>query len=138
RYSSSEDINLENVKDLRLVWEYYTKDSVRKGSTIPTTPLMVNGVLYGVSPDQHLCALHAVDGREKWVFKAPDPSAKGSIRGLSYWEDDKGNGARLFYSTGPKLYAVDAETGKSITSFGKGGYIDLLEDLDGFYGHSYV
>src|SRR5690606_24825400 len=88
RYSSSTDIDLNNIKDLQQVWEYDTKDSIREGSTIPTTPLMVKGVLYGVSPDQHLFALYAVDGREKWVFRAPDPFARGSIRGIAYWEDD--------------------------------------------------
>lgn len=138
RYSSGTDIDLENVRDLRQVWEYDTKDSIRKGSTIPTTPFMIKGILYGVGPDQHLFALNAVDGMEKWVFRAPDPSARGSIRGLSYWADDAGRYGRLFYSTGPKLYAVDAETGKGISDFGKGGHIDLRENLDGSYEHSYV
>lgn len=138
RYSTSEDINLENVSQLKMVWEYDTRDSIQKGSTIPTTALMVNGTLYGVTPNLNLFALDAVDGNEKWVFKAPDPSAKGSVRGIAYWEDEKGKEGRIFYSTGPKLYAVDAESGVGLADFGKGGYIDLRENLDGDFGNSYV
>src|SRR3546814_3388101 len=57
RYAANGDITAENVHRLRVAWEYDTGDSIGKGSTIPTTPLMVNGMLYGVSPNQHLFAL---------------------------------------------------------------------------------
>ncbi|SEK73831.1 quinoprotein glucose dehydrogenase [Parapedobacter koreensis] len=99
---------------------------------------MVGGILYGVSPNQNLFALDARTGEERWVFKAPDPAARGSIRGLAYWEDNAAREKRLFYATGPKLYAVDALTGTAIPSFGKGGYIDLRADMDGPYQNSWM
>lgn len=138
RYAGGADITVQNVKHLQLAWEYNTGDSVAKGSTIPTTPLVIGNVLYGASPDQNLFALDASTGREIWVFKAPDPASKGSIRGFSYWENEKGEEKRLFYSTGPKMYAVDAVSGAMIAAFGKGGFIDLRENMDGPFESSYI
>jgi len=138
RYVKQGDITPDNVNNLTIAWEYDTGDSIGKGSTIPTTPLMIEGVLYGVSPNQHLFALDARTGEEQWIFKAPDPAAKGSIRSISFWQDKSGREKILFYATGPKLYAVDATTGEAISTFGKGGYIDLRMDMDGPYENSWM
>ena len=129
RYSSGDQINKENVSRLKVVWVYETGDRTNK-TTIPTTPIMIDGVLYGVSPRLNLFALDAETGKEKWVFKPLDSTARGSIRGLSYWQSKGGSEKRIFYSTGPYLYAVNALDGRVITSFGKGGFIDLRENLD--------
>src|SRR5690606_30152728 len=123
RYVKQGDITPENVKKLTIAWEYDTGDSIGKGSTIPTTPLMVDGVLYGVSPNQHLFALDARTGEEQWVFKAPDPTARGCIRSISRWQDRSGREKLLFCAPGPKLYAVDATTGNIVPTFGNEGYI---------------
>lgn len=138
KYAAGTNINIGNVKDLRLAWEYDTGDSLAKGATIPTTPLIVGDTLFGISPNQHLFALEAATGRELWVFKAPDPALRGSIRGFCYWEDKSGREKRVFYATGPHMYAVDAVSGTMITSFGKGGYIDLRENMDGAYENSWM
>lgn len=138
RYVKQGDITPDNVNELTIAWEYDTGDSIGKGSTIPTTPLMVEGILYGVSPNQHLFALDARTGEAQWVFKAPDPTAKGSIRSISFWQDKSGHEKILFYATGPKLYAVDATTGEAISTFGKGGYIDLRMNMDGPYDNSWM
>lgn len=138
RYVKQGDITPENVKELTIAWEYDTGDSIGKGSTIPTTPLMVEGMLYGVSPNQHLFALDARTGEEQWVFKAPDPTAKGSIRSISFWQDKSGHEKMLFYATGPMLYAVDAATGQTVPTFGNQGYIDLRMDMDGPYENSWM
>ena len=129
RYSSAEQINKGNVSKLKVVWVYDTGDRTNK-TTIPTTPIMIDGVLYGVSPRLNLFALDAETGKEKWVFKPLDSTARGSIRGLSYWQSKSGSEKRIFYSTGPYLYAVNALDGRVISSFGKGGFIDLRENLD--------
>lgn len=138
RYARSGDITPGNVDQLKVAWEYDTGDSITKGLTIPTTPLMVNGVLYGVSPNQRLFALDARTGEEQWVFTPPDSTARGSIRGLAYWEDEAGNEKRLFYATGPKLHAIDALTGTAVATFGNGGHIDLRADMDGPYEKSWM
>jgi quinoprotein glucose dehydrogenase len=129
RYSSAVQIKPNNVTSLKVAWVYETGDKITK-TTIPTTPIMIDGTLYGVSPQLRLFALDAATGREKWVFKPLDSTARGSVRGLSYWQNKSATNKRIFYSTGPYLYAVNAADGKLITSFGKGGSIDLRENLD--------
>ncbi len=129
RYSSGDQINKANVSQLKVAWVYNTGDNTNK-TTIPTTPIMLDGILYGVSPKLNLFALDAASGKEKWVFKPLDTTARGSVRGLSYWQNKNGTDKRIFYSTGPYLYAVNALDGKVIKSFGKGGFIDLRENLD--------
>ena len=52
------------------------------------------------------------------------------MRGVVYWQDEEGEDKRIFYSVGAKTYAINAADGKPIRSFGKGGYIDLSENLD--------
>src|SRR5690554_6901685 len=70
QYSILNEINTENVNTLETAWVYNTKDADSRGQ-IQTNPLIVEGVLYGVSPKLSLFALEAATGKEKWVF---DPS----------------------------------------------------------------
>ena len=132
RYSSGNEINTQNVSKLQVAWVYDTQDRAEK-TTIPTTPIILDGILYGVSPQLSLFALDAATGKERWVFKPLDPTAKGSIRGIAFWQNKNGSDKRIFYSTGPYLYAVNAVNGIIRKEFGQGGFIDLRKDLDGDY-----
>lgn len=129
RYSSGDNITKNNVSQLKVAWVYDTRDDAQR-TAIPTTPIMLDGILYGVSPQLNLFALDAVAGKEKWVFKPLDPNARGAVRGLSYWQDETGKEKRIFYSTGHFLYSVNAMDGTIAKGFGKGGFIDLRENLD--------
>jgi quinoprotein glucose dehydrogenase len=51
-------------------------------------------------------------------------------RGVNYWESKDGRDRRLFFSAHNVLEAIDAQTGKSITSFGENGRVDLRVGLD--------
>ncbi|WP_259067552.1 PQQ-binding-like beta-propeller repeat protein [Mucilaginibacter sp. X4EP1] len=139
RYSSDDRINKTNVNQLKIAWIYSSgdKDSANRSQN-QCNPIIVNGVLYGTSPKLKLFALDAATGQQKWVFDpAKQPGAKGDdpmayykvCRGVVYWESESGDNKRIFYSAGSKTYAVDAESGQPINDFGKGGYIDLTEDL---------
>ena len=87
---------------------------------------MVDGVLYGLTPSQKVFALNAATGKLLWKF---DSGIKGTQpdRGLAYWTDDKER--RILVAVMNFVYALDAATGKPISSFGKDGRIDLREDL---------
>ena len=139
RYSSNDQITLKNVSQLKVAWTFSTndKDSANR-SQIQCNPIVVDGILYGTSPKLKLFALDAVTGQQKWLFdpasqdtsKKKDAMAYYKIcRGVVYWEDKNGDNKRIFYSVGSKTYAIDAETGQPIMDFGKGGYLDLTEDL---------
>ncbi|HEY4324144.1 MAG TPA: PQQ-binding-like beta-propeller repeat protein [Mucilaginibacter sp.] len=139
RYSSNEQITLQNVNKLKVAWTYSSNDKdTGNRSQNQCNPIMVDGILYATSPKLKLFALDAATGAQKWVFdpasadtsKKNDPMAFYKIcRGVVYWQDENGENKRIFYSVGSKTYAIDAVTGTDIKDFGNGGYIDLMQDL---------
>ncbi|WP_420320643.1 PQQ-binding-like beta-propeller repeat protein [Flagellimonas sp.] len=131
-YSTLNQIDTSNVTQLKLAWSYKS-GGVEEGRTtqIQTNPLIIDSILYGVNAAIELFALNASNGKEVWKFKAPltDVSGLGVNRGLSFWKSDSNEKSRIFFSSGPKMYAVDIETGKEIKSFGTNGSIDLRDGL---------
>jgi quinoprotein glucose dehydrogenase len=121
-YSSLAQINRTNVKELAVAWSF---DTGEQGG-LQTSPIVVDGVLYGITPTQKVFALDAASGKLIWKF---DSGIKGTQpdRGLAYWASDKDK--RILVGVMNFLYALDASTGKPIATFGKEGRIDLREDL---------
>ncbi|MFS0490352.1 PQQ-binding-like beta-propeller repeat protein [Leadbetterella byssophila] len=126
-YSSLEQINLENVKNLQVAWEYHTLDT----GQIQCNPIIVNGKMYGVTASNGLFAINAETGEELWKFwGGKEKSFFNTNRGVTYWEDKKsGEPARILYCFGEWLYAVNAETGEKISSFGDDGKVSLKSGL---------
>jgi quinoprotein glucose dehydrogenase len=123
-YSTLTQINLKNVGQLQKAWEYNTLDS----GQIQCNPLIINGVLYGMTTTTQPFALNAATGREIW--RLPDTGQKESgstSRGLTFWES--GEDRRILYTNGSWLYAVDARTGQPIPSFGEAGRTSLKAGL---------
>jgi len=131
QWSPLAEIHRGNVQRLRPAWEYAAGGTSPKASTqIQCNPLVVEGVLYGVSPDLAAFALDAATGEALWTF-APDDAVNGTLapaRGLVYWTDGAGD-ERIFFGRGHELFALDARTGRAIASFGDGGAIDLRDGL---------
>lgn len=123
RFSPLSQINRKNVKRLQVAWTFDTEES----GGLQTSPIVVDGVLYGLSPSQKVFALNAATGKLLWKF---DSGIRGTQpdRGLAYWSD--GKNSRIMVGVMNFVYALDAATGKAIPSFGKDGRIDLREDLD--------
>lgn len=123
RYSNLKQINRSNVSQLQVAWSYDTADG--PGAT-QTQPIMVKGILYGVTPKHKFVALEAATGKELWKFDS-GVAARGPNRGLCYWSS--GEDQRIFASVQSFVYALDARTGASIKSFGTNGRIDVREGL---------
>lgn len=121
-YSRLAQINRSNVKRLMVAWSFDTEEE----GGLQTSPIIVNGVLYGITPTQKVFALDAATGKLLWKF---DSGIRGTQpdRGLSYWTD--GTSSRILVGVLNFLYALDAATGKPIATFGKQGRIDLRENL---------
>ena len=90
---------------------------------------MINGVLYFSTPTNRIIAIDAATGKELWVYD-PKVDLKGGYsevtsRGVSKWIDpDRKPGdedyMRIFAATiDGRLMALNASTGKLISSFGK-------------------
>src|ERR1700710_1221462 len=68
-YSELKQINASNVKQLKVAWEYHTLDS----GQIQCNPIIVNGILYGMTASTQPFAIDAATGQQKWrKAKAPD------------------------------------------------------------------
>jgi quinoprotein glucose dehydrogenase len=137
RYSSLKQINLKNVQDLEVAWIYNSADApVADGSKhrqeheIQCQPIVVHGILYGTNGTLKLFALQAATGKEMWKFDPfrDDAPRYNQSRGVVYWED--GDDKRILYAAGPTLYAVNASTGKPVTTFGVNGRVSLYTGLD--------
>jgi quinoprotein glucose dehydrogenase len=123
RYSTLKQIDRTNVSRLEVAWSFDTAD----GSGDPQTqPIMVNGVLYGLTPKHKVIALVAATGKLLWKFE-PEVTGRGANRSVVYWS--AGADRRIFAAVQSYVYALNAETGRPITSFGQAGRIDLRADL---------
>lgn len=118
-YSTLTQIKADNVDQLKVAWEYNLPDS----GQMQANPLIIKGVLYGVSSTLQAFALDAATGKEIWRFGDPLKNWASTSRGVSYWTD--GLEKRILYTVGSNLWALNAETGKPISSFGDQGKIDL-------------
>ena len=121
-FSPLKQINRKNVKHLQVAWTFDTEEA----GGLQTSPVEVNGVLYGITPTQKIFAVDAGSGELLWKFAS---GIKGTQpdRGLSYWSD--GKESRIIAGVMNFVYALDAATGKPVPTFGKDGRIDLREGL---------
>ncbi len=123
RYSTLRQIDRSNVAQLKVAWTYDTAD----GAGDPQTqPIVIDGVLYGITPHHKVVALDGATGKQLWQFDSGIVS-RGPNRGLSYWASGKNR--RLFAAVQSYIYAIDAATGRPVEGFGEGGRIDLREGL---------
>jgi quinoprotein glucose dehydrogenase len=123
RYSSLKQINRSNVSRLQVVWTYDTADGPGASQT---QPIVVNGVLFGVTPRHKVVALDAATGKLLWRFDS-GIAGRGPNRGVVYWA--AGRDRRVFAAVESFIYALNASTGKAIPEFGAEGRIDLRENL---------
>jgi len=115
-------INRSNVKRLQVAWTFDTGET----GGLQTSPIVVHGVLYGISPSQKIFALDAASGQLKWKF---DSGVLGTQpdRGLAYWEEKDDH--RVVVGVMNFVYELNAATGQPVASFGDRGRIDLRVDL---------
>jgi quinoprotein glucose dehydrogenase len=124
-YSSLDQIDLSNVKNLKVAWEYHAGDS----GQVQCNPIIVDGVLYAMTATVQPFALDAATGKEIWrVRDSTKTTWYGTSRGVAYWSDK--DDRRILFTKENWLYAVDAKTGAAIESFGERGRTSLLSGLD--------
>ncbi len=95
---------------------------------LQTTPLVVDGTMYVVSPREKVIALDAATGKQKWTWDSGVATTAAS-RGLTWWTDGKER--RLLTASASFIYAINPADGTTITTFGDKGRIDLRANLRG-------
>lgn len=151
RFAAVEQISRDNVDKLAVAWTARTGDvpqSTGSGAEDQNTPQQIGDRLYVCTAYGKVLALDVDTGEEKWKF---DPEAKSPnwqrCRGLGYFDGNeaaiKASGAlgkpgdvapgcrrRLFLPTiDARLIALDPDSGKPCTDFGKDGVLDLTQGM---------
>jgi alcohol dehydrogenase (cytochrome c) len=107
RFSALDQINMSNAASLVPKWVYQTM----AGGKFETTPLVVDGILYGTGQDNRAFALDGRSGRPIWQYQRALPAdirpCCGRVnRGLAILGD------RVFLGTlDSHVIALDAKTG---------------------------
>jgi quinoprotein glucose dehydrogenase len=137
RYSPLDQINRDNIKDLKVAWTW------KADSLLPnpqpnseTTPIMVNGVLYfTMDQRRYVIAADAGTGETLWLYR-PDEGERFRVaprkihRGVTYWTDGQGDERIVFATPGFQLIELNAKTGVPVPGFGNNGIVDLFKELD--------
>ena len=129
RYSPLTAINRTNVDELRQAWSYplgVAAGDARARSEF--TPLVVGGLLYATAADR-VVALRAHTGEEVWRF--PVERGLASRRGLAYWPGDEATTARIFFTAGHRLVALEMATGLKAPGFGADGEVEMAATYGG-------
>ena len=92
RYSGLNQINAGNVKNLAPAWIFQTGDYAEN---LKSTPIVVDGIMYVITPRAHVFALDAATGRQLWQYtystaRMAVPGSEGNFvqnRGLAVGDD---------------------------------------------------
>src|SRR6516225_8984079 len=109
-YSPLEQINKTNVKKLKVAWIHQGGD-ITHG--LQETPIVVDGVVYSISANNHVSAIDAKTGQEIWSYQPKlDPIVKKVLfapysRGVAV-----GNGKVFIATVDGRGIALDQKTGK--------------------------
>jgi len=119
RYMDLKQITKANVDKLDVAWSYpYAETGFN--------PIVAHGIIYTKARNKSLVAVDAATGKELWVH---DGLTGMTERSMNYWESKDGKDRRLIFSMADYLQEIDANTGKSIRTFGVNGAVDLREGL---------
>lgn len=107
-FSPLDQINAGNVKNLSVAWAFSTGES-----QLGATPLVVDGIMYLLAPNNHLFALDAATGKQIWATTREVPS--GTLGGVGSSTGLAMAFGLLFEGTRDNhLVAVDAKTGHEV------------------------
>jgi glucose dehydrogenase len=122
KFVALDQITRTNVAQLQVAWTYPTDDALN----YQFNPVIVDNVMYVLAKNSSLVALDATTGKEIWIHAKLRGIAR---RGVNYWESADRKDRRILLQMNNHLQAIDAQTGKSILTFGKNGLVDLREGL---------
>ena len=125
RHSPLTQITPANVSRLARAWTFRMGPDPSAGSITggsEYTPLVVNGVMY-VATAKAVHALDAATGKPVWRYDMD--TGTPSKRGVTFWPGSGDIAARVFFTAGRRLVALEAEIGRRAEGFGKNGEVDM-------------
>ncbi len=145
RYSPLKQITTTTVSNMKKVWSYRpaaaqaaaapaadtakggAKGKGKGGPATPavvaeSTPIVVNGVMY-VPAGNQVVALDSDTGQEIWTHRTTGGNV--ATRSIGYWPGDGTSSARVLYTVGTNMFALNAATGATDPGFGKEGVVNI-------------
>ncbi len=114
RFSPLEQINKSNVKKLRMAW-MHQPGTITHG--LQATPIVIDGVMYSIAPDNNVFALDAATGKILWRYTAKlDPIVKEVFYGSASRGVTVGRGKVFIGTLDGRFVALDQKTGKELWS----------------------
>ena len=113
RHSGLTQIDTSNVARLQVAWTYHTGEVGPQVQTrnprrsLEATPIVVDGVMYLITPLGRVIALDPETGRERWVYDARIDRTIGfgdhTSRGVSAWLDpSRARASRVAGASSPR------------------------------------
>ncbi|MXO66660.1 PQQ-binding-like beta-propeller repeat protein [Altericroceibacterium endophyticum] len=121
RFSPLTQINRDNVDQLEVAWRFQVRPEGGGSIVTSATPIVIDDVLF-LPIGNAVVALDGDSGKELWRHDTGGGLAR---RTVSYWPGDDELAARIYYSTGDEIVALDAASGKLATDFADQGVLKL-------------
>jgi quinoprotein glucose dehydrogenase len=128
RFSALDQINRSNVTNLQQAWIYHSRDG---SNNLQCNPIVVGDLMIAPTAGKFVVGINGENGTEVWRFK---PEGRPAFRGLVYWAGATNAVERILFCAGQRLYALDPNKGKPITSFGENGHTRLPGRAQGDFG----
>jgi quinoprotein glucose dehydrogenase len=124
KFSSSDIINHENIKGLKLAWEFEHEND--KFKTVEANPIFYKNSIISVTSNYGLVSLNAINGEINWniSFQEKNIARRGFVLDI-----EKNGSAFLYVLADRKLYKINAQNGEFDLSFNRKGYIENFFSL---------
>ena len=126
--NSESNINLNNIKNLKLKWKYQTFDYKKNPNkwilNSEVNPVYIDNKIIFISADFQIVALNALDGNLIWKKKfllAP------TRRGITISRE--GDKSYLLLTVGYSLIKIDIANGNLVSNFGNNGFASGAKTL---------
>ena len=110
RFSTAQQINTENVKDLTLAWQHNSGVV----ASFQTAPIVQQGIMYFSLPYNHVVAVDATNGKELWRYEHERRKDWKMCCGPQNRGVAVSDGKVFIGTVDARLVALDARNGKKV------------------------
>ena len=128
RFADIDQITPANTATLTPRWLF--QHGVIDGVSNQTTPIVVDGTMYVTDSRGSVYALNALDGHLLWTYDVTELLGGGRDAGYIFRHRGAAYEDGIVYTAaGSFIFALDAETGEPLESFGDAGQASVILDV---------
>ena len=117
KFADYSEINLDNIKNLKLKWSYKEKGSDFSG--VQLNPIYKNNIIYIATGNGKLIAINSTNGKKIWSIQSVKRIA---TRGIVL---DEGKELSLYVPIQERIFKISAKTGLIDKNFGINGFVKI-------------